>query len=655
MATQLARQFLMASTRICSTCYKAIATEAVYCSGCASYFHPGCVKKRIQQTDTARCCSGIALEFLAQGAEPLTAFSSATSSASGSCSPTGQNSRASLSACPPSQPTSGSRDPISNADLLRLLSVRLDDIALRISGLPAMKEHIDMNTARIANLEEQNRLLREGVSDLKHLYEVEQRERELGWLTVSDRRLFLALSTIYTIKQSRRPSYLNDLLVPRDVDLYLPARIDRGVGPAAILPPVAEKPTTIGGQIPWDWLLLPHLLLSTNPTPRRGHVEPYSHTAGRGTLALKCTSCKKEVVTDASRCSAWKGYFHPGCFKPHKVLGQKGERITCTGFAQAVKRPIPSARATSPTLLAPSPPLTATTPSDAETTEASQLSVLAAVQACSDSVSAFRDDQLRHNRDSDIRLANLRKDIVGRMDRLAADLKAVSTRVTGVEARVDSLGTDLKDLSRKQGELSTSMTARLDKNEECHRSYAEALRSTEAATSKLASKVAALTDKVTRLEGDRRASQLVLSGLPEKPGEDLRTIVTKASSVLGVDLPSTHLVRVTRMRGVPNVDRPRLVHILLASSISRDAIISAKRKKGQLLASEVDATLGTRQIFVNEYLSRDTWALLRQARVVARKRGYQHVWIRSGRVYVRRESGSSITSISSTEDLNNLS
>ncbi|KAK2575433.1 hypothetical protein KPH14_000890 [Odynerus spinipes] len=178
MATQLARQFVMASNRTCSACYKAIATEAVYCSGCASFFHPGCVKKRVQQTDTARCCPGIAFEFLAQGAEPLAAFSSGTSSTPGSCPPAELNSRSSLSACPPSQSTSGTSDPISNTDLLRLLSARLDDIASRISGLPAMQEHIDMNTARIANLEDQNRLLREGVSNLKRLHEVEQRERQ---------------------------------------------------------------------------------------------------------------------------------------------------------------------------------------------------------------------------------------------------------------------------------------------------------------------------------------------------------------------------------------------------------------------------------------------------------------------------------------------
>ncbi|KAK2578995.1 hypothetical protein KPH14_000863, partial [Odynerus spinipes] len=211
-------------------------------------------------------------------------------------------------------------------------------------------------------------------------------------------------------------------------------------------------------------------------------------------------------------------------------MGPKGERLTCTGSAQVCKRPLPSARTGSPTPLAPSSSPMVTAPSDGAATEVTLLSVLAAVQACSDSISAFRDDQLRWNRDSDARLTSLRKDIVGRMDKLATDLKTVSSRVTGVEARVNTLSTDLKDLSRKQGELSTSVNTRLDKVEESHRSYAQALRGTEAATSNLATKVAALTEKVTRLEGDRRSSQLILSGLPEKPGQDLRATVIRTSS-----------------------------------------------------------------------------------------------------------------------------
>ncbi|KAK2582010.1 hypothetical protein KPH14_012226 [Odynerus spinipes] len=104
------------------------------------------------------------------------------------------------------------------------------------------------------------------------------------------------------------------------------------------------------------------------------------------------------------------------------------------------------------------------------------------------------------------------------MDKLASDLKALSSRVTGVETRVDTMGADLKDLARKHSELSSTVTSCLEKVDDTQKSYAEALRGTKAATSNFASRVAALSDKVARLEGDRRVT------------EDLRGILTKASA-----------------------------------------------------------------------------------------------------------------------------
>ncbi|KAK2575261.1 hypothetical protein KPH14_000957 [Odynerus spinipes] len=383
----------------------------------------------------------------------------------------------------------------------------------------------------------------------------------------------------------------------------------------------------IGGQVYSDWL-------------------PSSVHPGRPTSSL--------LRVQFHRWNVWLVHLLKPLRRPRRPLNalpaKRKSPLTPHG---GVKRAVLGAT------VARAPPAGSPSPPPPESSEATLLSVLAAVQSFSDTLNVFRVDQDRCDKDADHRLStrlnDLRKNIADHMDRLSADLCSVSSRVKGVETRVDGLGAEMKDLSTKQEKLSGIFTSRLARADERQKSYSEVLRGNEAATSTLATKVVALTAKISRLEGDRRASELVVSGLPETPNEDLPGVFVKISTLLGAPLTTSHIARAARMRGSPDVNRPQLDHVILTSRASRDALISAKRRKRQFLASEVDESLGPRPIHINEYLPRNTWALLRLVRVVARERSYQHVWVRSGRIFVRKESGTTTISITSPEDLNKLS
>ncbi|KAK2577039.1 hypothetical protein KPH14_012186, partial [Odynerus spinipes] len=69
------------------------------------------------------------------------------------------------------------------------------------------------------------------------------------------------------------------------------------------------------------------------------------------------------------------------------------------------------------------------------------------------------------------------------MDRLSSDLQSVSARVKSVESRVDTCGAELKSLATKHAELSATVSTQMSAVDERHKSYAEALRGNEAATS----------------------------------------------------------------------------------------------------------------------------------------------------------------------------
>lgn len=56
-------------------------------------------------------------------------------------------------------------------------------------------------------------------------------------------------------------------------------------------------------------------------------------------------------------------------------------------------------------------------------------------------------------------------------------------------------------------------------------------------------------------------------------------------------------------------------------------------------------------IFINEHLSYGTKLILKQAKDMAKQNGFKYVWVRDGRVLVRKSDRSSVISISSDDDV----
>ncbi|KAK2578419.1 hypothetical protein KPH14_000966 [Odynerus spinipes] len=231
------------------------------------------------------------------------------------------------------------------------------------------------------------------------------------------------------------------------------------------------------------------------------------------------------------------------------ILGLKckqGERTTCcaeplkkTAVGASIASGSPSTSA-APTAMSTAAPIMTRqptpTPPPPGSSDATLLSLLAAVNSFGDSLKAFREEQDRRDKEAERRLtgqlSQLRKDLAGKMDSLASDLRSVSLRVQGVETRVETLSTDLNDLSGRHHELSSSFAARSLEADERHKSYSEALRGTEATTSALSAKFEALSNQITRIEGERRASELIIAGLPETPNQDLPACILKAAALV---------------------------------------------------------------------------------------------------------------------------
>ncbi|CAG9094144.1 unnamed protein product, partial [Plutella xylostella] len=118
-----------------------------------------------------------------------------------------------------------------------------------------------------------------------------------------------------------------------------------------------------------------------------------------------------------------------------------------------------------------------------------------------------------------------------------------------------------------------------------------------------------------------------------------------------------------------NSDRPRNILVTLSSPRQRDLVISAalrynKAHPNEKLNSVNAGIIGqSSRIYVNEHLSSDSKKLHASARAFAKEKSYKYVWVRFGRIFVRKADDCDAIQIRNLEcikkleqvELNNLS
>ncbi|XP_047025520.1 uncharacterized protein LOC124642153 [Helicoverpa zea] len=152
-----------------------------------------------------------------------------------------------------------------------------------------------------------------------------------------------------------------------------------------------------------------------------------------------------------------------------------------------------------------------------------------------------------------------------------------------------------------------------------------------------------LNMRVDQLEQQTRANNIEIQCLPEKKHENLFNIVSEIAKVSGCVMESRDILHCTRVAKInPNNSRPRSIVVQLASPRIRDQFLASiinfnKNNKDNKLNSMHLGYPGQKSaIFVTEHLSPTYRALHAAARIKAREIGYSFVWIRNGRIFMRK-------------------
>ncbi|XP_064479072.1 uncharacterized protein LOC135392285 [Ornithodoros turicata] len=218
-------------------------------------------------------------------------------------------------------------------------------------------------------------------------------------------------------------------------------------------------------------------------------------------------------------------------------------------------------------------------------------------------------------------------------------------KMTSVIAKIESLEDKINSLSNKHDDLATQVESNL--------------ASIQAANIRLDQidnlgdqrnvEIRQLKVQINELDQYGRRNNIEIRGLPYLAGEALLDVVNEVALKLelppltGVGYDAMH-----RLLSQSNAHAPPVI-IKFKDRKTRDAWLG-QRSKLKLNSQ----TVRNEQIFLCENLTLQNKKLLWQARMSAKEKGYQFVWVRNGLIFVGRADGTTAIEITHTEDRTTL-
>lgn len=170
-----------------------------------------------------------------------------------------------------------------------------------------------------------------------------------------------------------------------------------------------------------------------------------------------------------------------------------------------------------------------------------------------------------------------------------------------------------------------------------------------------------LQAQVNYLEQQARANNVELQCVPEKSNENLINIISNLSNAVNCNIKADEIANCSRIAKINrNNDRPRSIVIQLASPRVRDRLLAAcisfnkSNPNRKLNTSHLGLTGPEKPVFINEHLSPANKALHASARLRAKERGYKFVWIKNGKIFVKKDENSDLRLIKNTGSLEHI-
>jgi hypothetical protein len=171
-----------------------------------------------------------------------------------------------------------------------------------------------------------------------------------------------------------------------------------------------------------------------------------------------------------------------------------------------------------------------------------------------------------------------------------------------------------------------------------------------------------LTNRLNIIDQMSRASNLEIECVPEHRSENIVSIVKQLCNVVKCPINEIEIAYCSRIakRHLNNSTRPRTILVKLTTPRSRDCLLAAviqynkEHSQEKLNSSDLGISGKNVPVYVVENLTPENKSLHAATRLRVKELHYKFVWVRGGRIYVRKSESSEAICVRNLESLNNL-
>lgn len=214
----------------------------------------------------------------------------------------------------------------------------------------------------------------------------------------------------------------------------------------------------------------------------------------------------------------------------------------------------------------------------------------------------------------------------------------------------DELGNSVENCHAGILELRTMF----DEQSKIIKAYEEKFEAMSQENTHLKKRVKALESELDNTEQYSRVNCLELNGIPETKTENVYDVIKSVGNALGMDITEEQIDACHRM-GSKQEGKKRGIIVKFTRRTVKEEMLSKRKVKRNFNTHDLGFR-GTAAdvVYINESLTPVRRKILNAARALKKEKGYTYVWVKNGRIFLRKNDGDPAIVATSVEQLASL-
>lgn len=218
---------------------------------------------------------------------------------------------------------------------------------------------------------------------------------------------------------------------------------------------------------------------------------------------------------------------------------------------------------------------------------------------------------------------------------LFESIKTITAELNDLRASHDFNCSQLDDFSSKLTRLETRVVT---------------LENLQDSVRSLQSDVEIIKSELSATDQRSRLNNIEVKGIPLKKNENLFSIVDKISDKINYSLHRSQVNYISRVPTYNAKDKSIIIGFL--NRYVKEDFVAAARLCKNLSTHDLGIDGPSIRIFINDHLNADSKKLLNRTRLLAKEKDIRYVWVKHGKIHVRKQDGSPVFIINKEKDLN---